>query len=330
MISFYKNKLFFKLLIILFLIACFSGCGTESTKKLKVRVGYFPNITHIQAVVGLSEGYFNDSLGENVEIQKKLFNAGPEEVEAFMANELDIGYIGPVPAINCFSKTNGEIRIIGGACNNGALLLTNADSGINSVAGLSGKKIAVPQFGNTQDILLRRLLEQNNLSTFDKGGNVAIIQSENANILTLLDRKHIDAALVPEPWGSMIEKRLKVNKIMDSKSLFDGNDYSTTVVIASKRFINEHPEIVKKWMDTHREITGNIQNDNSRYIEKFTFEIKKLTGQSLIKEEISSAMKNVDICTQLSEKSIQSYIDYLHKTRMIDSKVLLNEIISYH
>lgn len=309
------------------LALCISGCGYDRSSKLKVRVGYFPNITHIQAVVGLSDGAFENSLGKNVQIEKKIFNAGPAEIEAFMSGKLDIGYIGPVPAINCFSKTKGGIKIIGGACNNGALLLTTVSSRIKSVSDLSGKKIAVPQFGNTQDIILRRFLKQNNLKTSDRGGTVKVIQSENANILTLLERGHIDAALVPEPWGSMIENRVKVNRLIDADNLFDGNKYSTTVIIASKKFMQEHPEILKKWMTTHEEITQSIKRDSPRYLELFMSEIKKLTGRSPVKKEIDSAMKNVDLDSDISAVSIQNYIDYMYGTKVISDKVSLDELL---
>ncbi|HEX2927153.1 MAG TPA: ABC transporter substrate-binding protein [Ruminiclostridium sp.] len=261
-----RTRQFYLLLAALLLAVCISGCGSQKSSKLKVRVGYFPNITHIQAVVGVSDGSFEKSLGENVQIEKKIFNAGPAEVEAFMSGKLDIGYIGPVPAINCFSKTGGRIKIIGGACNNGALLLTSVSSRIKSVSDLSGKKVAVPQFGNTQDIILRRFLKQHNLNTSDKGGTVNVIQSENANILTLLERGHIDAALVPEPWGSMIENRVKVNRLVDPNNLFDGNKYSTTVIIASAKFIKEHPEVLKK-MDgcSYRNNTGHKKKQPPLY-----------------------------------------------------------------
>lgn len=324
-----KVKRIFSIIIISLLIICINGCSYDNNKnqKLKVRVGYFPNITHLQAVVGLSDGSFAKSLGENIEIDKKVFNAGPAEIEAFMAGQLDIGYIGPVPAINCFSKTDGMIKIIGGSCDNGALFLANTGSGIKSINELSGKKIAVPQFGNTQDILLRRILKQNNFETVDKGGTITIVQSENSNILTLLDRGHIDAALVPEPWGTMIAKRTDVNILLESRELLNGSNYSTTVIIARKKFMDEHPDVVEKWIHTHKEITEKANNKKQQYVEKFIHEIKSITGQSLNNEEINCAIENVDLSSEPSAESIQSYIDYLYETKVIEKKILLKDII---
>lgn len=320
------SKRIIPFILILVLVVTFNGCNKNNNGKVKVRIGYFPNVTHMQAVVGLSDNFFQDYLGKDIEIDKRTFNAGPAEMEAFMANQIDIGYIGPIPAINCFSKTAGEVKIISGACNGGALLLTGKDSGIKSFEELSGKKIAVPQFGNTQDILLRQILKNNKLGTVDKGGTVTIIQSENANIMTLMERKHIDAALVPEPWGTLISKRLNANILLNSEQVFNGNKYSTTVVIVRKKFLQEHQEIVKKWIDAHRIITKNIMDNKSLYIEKFSQEINRMTGQNVDKEEIMNSINNIELSCDIPSLSLKSYIEFLKEANIIND-TNLNDLI---
>lgn len=321
------EKILIIFLIISICIIFFCGCGTSNDGKAKVRVGYFPNITHIQAVVGFSDSFFQDYLGKNIEIEKKTFDAGPAEVEAFMAKQLDIGYMGPVPAINCFSKTNGEIKIIAGACNNGSLLLTGKDSGIKSVAELAGKKVAVPQFGNTQDILLRRILKGSNLVTTDKGGTVTIIQSENANIMVLMERNLIDAAFVPEPWGTLMKKRLNSNILLNSEQIFDGNKYGTTVVVVRTKFLEKNPEIVEQWVKAHKAITQDIIANKNLYAEKFSNEILKLTGQKLDKENMTSAIENVDLSYEIPTLSMQNYIDCLNEAKLIERTEIMNDLI---
>lgn len=121
-----------------------------SGEKITVHVGYFPNITHAQALVGVQNGAFQQELGENVTLDVKTFNAGPSEIEALFAGAIDIGYIGPSPAINGYVKSNGEaLRIIAGAVSGGALLVVRPAANIKTAADLAGKKIATPELGNT-------------------------------------------------------------------------------------------------------------------------------------------------------------------------------------
>ena len=72
----------------------------DTSRQKTLRIGYFPNINHAQAVIGLGRGDFQKALGDNVEVKTQIFNAGPAAIEALFANQIDVTYIGPNPAIN--------------------------------------------------------------------------------------------------------------------------------------------------------------------------------------------------------------------------------------
>ena len=92
--------------------------------QLPVRAGYFPNITHPQALVGKAQGAFERSLGPGYRIEWKQFNAGPSVIEAIFAGALDLSYIGPSPALNGYIQSHGEaLRVVAGACSGGAARL---------------------------------------------------------------------------------------------------------------------------------------------------------------------------------------------------------------
>ena len=120
-----------------------------------IHVGAFPNITHPQAMVGKSNGWFEKAMGPQVKIEWKSFNAGPSAIEALFAGAIDMTYIGPNPAISGYVRSNGEaLRIVAGATSGGAALVVRSDSGIQKPEDFHGKKIASPQMGNTQDLSL--------------------------------------------------------------------------------------------------------------------------------------------------------------------------------
>src|ERR671929_2036637 len=158
--------------------------GTNSSSSIMVqpsehkvlRIGYFPNINHAQAVIGLGRGDFQRALGDNVEVKTQIFNAGPAAIEALLANQIDVTYVGPNPAINGYVQSNGEaLKIISGSTSGGAVFVVRNDSGINSPQDLANKKFATPELGNTQDIALRNYLLDNGLNTKEKGGNVEVL-----------------------------------------------------------------------------------------------------------------------------------------------------------
>src|SRR5690348_9962313 len=107
---------------------------------LRVRLGYFPNVTHAPAVVGMARGEFQKALGRGVSVDPKVFNAGPQEMEALLAGEIDLGYVGPGPAIDTYLRSKGTaLKVIAGACSGGAALVARSGANITSIQGLNGK-----------------------------------------------------------------------------------------------------------------------------------------------------------------------------------------------
>ena len=186
-------------------IASAQSLGDE---KKTLRIGYFPNITHAQAVIGLNDGDFQKVLGDNVTVETVKFNAGPSAIESLLADRIDATYIGPNPAINGYLLTDGkDLRVISGAASGGASFIVRNDSGIETVNDLGGKKFASPQLGNTQDVALRKYLIDNGFNTIENGGNVTVLPIANADILTAFLKKEIDGASVPEPWATRLGPR---------------------------------------------------------------------------------------------------------------------------
>ena len=208
-------------LLTLTLIACSSNTSSSNggSASVTVRLGYFPNLTHAVALVGVARGTFQKALGTNVTLQTKMFTAGPAEIEALFANDIDIGYVGPSPATNGYVKSNGQaLRIIAGAASGGALLIVRPQSNIKSASDLAGKKIADPQQGGTQDVALRYYLLTHGLKPADKGGNVQIVPTDNPTILTLFKQGQIDGAWVPEPWATRLVVEGNGKVFLDERS----------------------------------------------------------------------------------------------------------------
>jgi len=315
-----KNSRGFKFSILLLvgitLLGGLTGCSSKKTeneavktvKAVNVRVGYFPNITHSQALVGRELGTFQKAVGAENKIDWKLFNAGPSEIEALFAGAIDIGYIGPGPAINGYAKSKGDLQIIAGATDAGAIFVSRKGLVIKNLKDLSGKKIAVPQFGNTQDLTLRSILTANGLKDKTKGGTVEISQAANADILTLLQKGDIDAALVPEPWGSRLIKDANANIILDYKDVFRDGKYTTAVVVVRTEFLKNHPQIVENFIKNHVETTDYINKNPEEAKKIVNKQITELTKKAIATDVLDAAFKRLTVTNDPEKDSVFDFV----------------------
>ena len=241
-----------------------------------LRIGYFPNINHAQAVIGLNNGDFQKILGNNTKIETIVFNAGPSAIEALLANRIDATYIGPNPAINGYVASGGkDVRIVSGVASGGASFVVRNDAGIQSVKDLGGKKFASPELGNTQDVALRNYIVKNGFKTVENGGNVTIVPVANADILTLFLKKEIDGAWVPEPWATRLVNEANGKIFVDERDLWipDGKFVSANLVVRTD-YLNQNPEIIKKLLEAHVNETLSINQNKSKAINEFNVELK--------------------------------------------------------
>jgi NitT/TauT family transport system substrate-binding protein len=286
------------LLLALALAAC-GGTSTtsgNSNSPVTVNLGYFANVTHAVAVVGVQRGTFKNALGPNVNLQTKIFSAGPALITALFANQIDIGYVGPNPAISGYVQSHGAaLRIIAGAASGGALFVVRPGANVKTAADLAGKKLATPQLGNTQDVALRYYLQQHGLKTADKGGNVQIVPTAPANILTLFKQGAIDGAWVAEPWGTRLLVEGKGQLFLDERSLWPNGKFVTTDVVVRKAFLDQHPDLVNKFLQAHVDTIQYIQSNLSSAETIVNSEIKRITGKALLANEISQSFTNLDI-----------------------------------
>lgn len=265
------------------LAAGLAACAAPPAAPANVlRVGYFPNITHSQALLGLARGDFQRALGADVIIQATTFNAGPSVIEALFAGQLDLAYIGPNPAINGFVQSKGEaLRIIAGATSGGAALVVRAEAGITGPADLAGRRLASPQLGNTQDVALRNYLAAHGLATVEKGGAVEVIPTQNPDILDLFRRGQIDGAWVPEPWASRLVVEGGGVVLVDERELWPAGDFVTAHLIASPAILEAHPEWIRAWLDAHLALTQWELDHPAEAQTALNAQIKALTGQEL-------------------------------------------------
>jgi NitT/TauT family transport system substrate-binding protein len=291
-----------------------AACGDDSgdggsSGPVTLRLGYFPNITHAPALVGVEKGIFAEKLGSNVKLETTTFNAGPAAVEAIFSGALDATYIGPNPTVNAFSKSKGEaIRVISGAASGGVALVVKPD--INSVDDLKGKKIATPQLGNTQDVALRYWLKEKGITTTKEGGgDVSIVPQENAQTLETFESGAIQGAWVPEPFVSrLVNAGGKV--LVDERDLWPDKKFVITNLVVSKKFLDAHPDVVQKLVEGQVAANDYVNKNTAEAQQAISTHIGKLTGKPLDIKLIQQAWPALTFTNDPIASSLKTGLDH--------------------
>ena len=273
-----------------------AGCSQQDAAQAPgvVRLGYFANVTHAPALVGLEKGFFTEALGADARLETRSFNAGPEAVEALFSDALDITYIGPNPAINAFAQSEGQaIRIVAGATSGGAALVVAPS--ITAPDQLRGTRLATPQLGNTQDVALRAWLKAQGLATnLEGGGDVSIAPQANAQTLETFRAGVVQGAWVPEPWSTRLVLEGGGHVLVDERSLWPDGRFVTTHVIVRAQFLKDHPQLVERVLHAHVRAVDFLNADPAAARQLVNAAIAKLTGKALPDAVIEGAWKTLE------------------------------------
>jgi NitT/TauT family transport system substrate-binding protein len=268
-----------------------SGGDAGGDANAPLRLGFFPNITHSQALVGHTEGTFSAEPGIG-RLEVKQFNAGPAAMEALVAGSLDVAYVGPGPAINTYLKAGRELRIIAGAVNGGAVLVTRT---AKSAAELKGKKVASPQIGNTQDIALRHWLKQQGLAAASEpGADVQVIPLSNPDILAQYVHGAIEGAWVPEPWGARMVADGGGQILVDERTLWPQGRFPTTVIVTTKKVLETRRPQIAALLRAHVRLTERWRADPDGFTTAVNTAFGKLTTKPLAPAILKEAFSRLE------------------------------------
>ena len=277
---------------------------TTSSAPVTVRVGYFPNITHAPALVGVQEGIFAKDLAPDKLDASKTFNAGPAETEALLSGAIDIAFIGPSPSITAFTKSSGAVKIIAGAASGGAGLVVK--SSITSVDQLKGKTLATPQLANTQDIALRAFLASKGFKTDTQGGgDVHITPQDNSQTILTFKQGTIDGAWVPEPYLS--ELLAEGGKLLvDERTLWPGGQWVTTNVLVRTDFLQAHPATVQRFLTGLVDTVSAMKADPAAAQTAANAQLTSLTGKALAAPVLAAAFADTTFTVDPIASSLQT------------------------
>ena len=220
-----------------------------------LRLGYFPNVTHAQALVGVDDGTYARALGGK--LVTRVFNAGPAAMEALVAGDLDAPTSGPGPAAIAYLRTHGEaIRVIAGAASGGAVARRAGRAG---PADLAGKRVALARSSGTPRTWRSAPGSARAASRWERPGPVNVTPLSNPDILSLFARGALAGAWVPEPWGARLVAEAGGRILVDERTLWPGGRFPTTVLAVSQRALAERRPEIDALLRAHAELTRRFE-----------------------------------------------------------------------
>ena len=301
--------------------------GADNTnaggEKVTLRLGYFPNVTHAPAMVGLEGGQFASALGSNVTQKTSVFNAGPAAVEALFSKSIDASFVGPNPAINAYSKSKGAaIRVVAGTASGGAFLVVQPD--IKTVDDLKGKKVGTPQLGNTQDVALRYWLKSKNLATnTEGGGDVNVVPADNSTTVQAFQQGDIAGAWVPEPYATkLIDAGGHI--LVDERDLWPDGKYVTTLLIVRTEFLNDHPDVVANLIKGLSASIDLITGDEAKAAGYVSKGVEAATSKPLAVDLVTKSFSNITFTLDPVASSLRADVEHAVAVGTLDATDIKN------
>jgi len=293
------------ILIVVISVIVTGGCIQQvSPNGEKVRIAYLRgDLHHLPFFVALDQGWYEEA---GLEVETPEFENGMQEMLGFSSGEVDVGYLGVAPALVQFLNAQIHITVVAGVNQEGSGIIVGANSEIQSVADLAGKKFAIPGIGTVQHFLALMALEQHGLSRSDLY-EANFIETSVINMEPALQKgganEGIDAFLAWEPFNAKAVDNGIGRYLIRSGEIWP--DHPCCVVSARTEFLEAHPEIVQKIVNIHARTTNWIREHPSEAVSIF----RKYADLS--QDAVELAMENIDYIKAPNINEIKQYLEKL-------------------
>ncbi|MBU8905475.1 aliphatic sulfonate ABC transporter substrate-binding protein [Desertibacillus haloalkaliphilus] len=310
-------------------VAFLAACGTDSSSggaPDEVTIGYFPNLDHAAGIVGVEKGFFQDELGD-VTAESVHFPNGNDFINALDAGTIDIGYVGPGPAINYYLR-GGDIVVLGAAANGATLIVSEKDSGIETLEDFNDMSFGTPGNGCTHNVQLEVMLQDLGLESNRVGGTVEHMSRQApANAVTLFEQGRMDAYAAPEPWGTYLVEELGANVVAEWDEVFLGETLPSVVLVTSQAFLEENPELVDSILQAHKTSVDFALENTEETLDIINQSIFNLTQTELPETVLENAWERMMVTTETHPEALIDWADASYKLGFIDDEPNLDGFI---
>jgi NitT/TauT family transport system substrate-binding protein len=294
--------------------------GRETARRV-LAVGFFPNITHAQAIVAQqmeheNHAWFAANFPKGLALQWYPFNAGPNAMEALLLGSVQLSYVGPNPALNAYVRTRGdELCQLAGAARGGGALVVRAGVEATTPAQFAGKKIGTPQYGNTQDVACRLWLARGGLRILPSGGDAHVIPMQNPELHQVFGQGGVDAAWTVEPWVSRIVRDFKGRIVVEQP------DDITTLLVTGTSQLKARGGDIRAFTAAHIALTAWIGDNGAEAAALLHRGLERITRTKLDPELIALALRRITFSATVDRAAMQKFVEEARSIEMLPANI---------
>ncbi len=167
---------------------------------------------------------------------------------------------------------------------------------------------------------------------------MSIVPQDNAQTLDTFKAGDIVGAWVPEPWATRLIQDGGGKVLVDERDLWPNGEYVTTHLIVAKKFLDAHPDVVKKLLEGQYEANEFVNANPAEAQKAANDQIEKITQKRLSDDVITAAWKNLKFTDDPIASSLQKSADAATSVGLLDKVdlngiydlTLLNEVLKEH
>lgn len=311
------------ILALVLLVGCTDNKQTSKDEK-EIKLGYFPNLSHAPAMVGIEKGIFKENL-KDVKVTTSTFPDGSVFMDSLLTGKIDMGYVGPGPMLNRYLQ-GGELVLVSNASEGENVLVVREDLDIKGMKDLEGKTVATASTGCTHDLLLRKMLKEQGLAVEENGGTVKRMAQKPAATMGLLEQKQIEATVVSEPWASLMEAKGVGKVIVEADEVPWEGELPATVLVVRKEFLENNEELVNEFIKGHDQSINFINDNKEESVKLVAKNIKDVTGQEIEENIIDNSFKRVKFTNVVNKQALQEFADLLKELDFVKEDTDLSNL----
>lgn len=223
----------------------------------QLKIGYQPSTHQIAHMTAMEKGWWKEDLARFgiEEIIDYEFSSGPPEMQAMLAGDIDIAYVGATPPITAIYE-GLDAKIVAGVQIQGSHLVLRPETIYTGSDDLKGLKISTLPPGSIQDTVLKKWLVNNEL---DPNSDLEIVGMGAGDAVSAIAAGAVDGAFLPHPSPAIVELDGSGRMVVSSGEMWP--NHTCCCMVASGRLIREYPEVVEQIIRTHIEATSYNMNN---------------------------------------------------------------------
>ncbi len=308
------------------------GCKTAANRPIGIAVEY--NDHAACAYIAEQKGWYEDAGLKVSTIESYV--TGMALGAALNRGDIEAAYICLVPAINTYSNAGVPIKIVSGTHHYGYGLVVNPEI-VETVADLEkpGVRIGCLQEGGSVDVLLHKIIQNNNLN---KNMVIKNIQRMNPSKQILaISMGKLDAAFLPEHWASLAEE-YGFTMLIESKDIWSGMQGS--VLVVKEDLLYNHPQIVEKLVNVTQQGIDWINGNREASAEMLASALGLKDGEGMpsdlpdssaqieiTPEALMRSMNRLTYTTSINPHTIQETIDFMSELGYLQKSIRAEELL---